>query len=91
MYKTGKPTIPQNFVHDEIEQFPHCDSRVLHAPGECEYCDAHPDWQALRINWHIAFTGYEPTDGELPCPAWYARGEHSQAWVVMCRAQKFRG
>ena len=39
-------------------QFPHCDQRILHAPGECEYCDRHADWQALRDAWGIAFTGY---------------------------------
>jgi hypothetical protein len=52
-----------------IAQFPHCDQRVLHAPTECEFCDRHPDWQALRQAWGIAFTGYEPDDKELPCPA----------------------
>lgn len=52
-----------------IDQFPHCDQRVLHAPGECEYCDEHPDWQALRFAWGIAFTGYEPGPDELQCPA----------------------
>jgi len=43
-----------------IRQFPHCDPRILHAPGgACEYCDAHPDWQELRKAWGIAFTGSE--------------------------------
>ena len=79
MYKTGRPIIPES-IQNYIEQYPHCDSRVLHAPGECEYCDGHPDWQALRVRWGIAFTGYEPVDDELPCPAWYARGEKSQMW-----------
>lgn len=41
-------------------QFPHCDARVLHAPGECEYCDRHADWQELRQAWGIAFTGHSP-------------------------------
>lgn len=50
-----------------IDQFPHCDQRVLHAPGECEYCDLHPEWQALRISWGISFTGHD--DGDLVCPA----------------------
>jgi hypothetical protein len=44
----------------DIGQFPHCDQRVLHAPGECEYCDQRPDWQALREAWGIAFTGHIP-------------------------------
>ncbi|MEU7174649.1 MULTISPECIES: hypothetical protein [Micromonospora] len=39
---------------------PHCDQAVLHAPGECTYCDAHPDWQELRQLWGIAFTGHTP-------------------------------
>lgn len=43
-----------------IEQYPHCDSRVLHAPGECEFCDTHPIWQELRRAWGIAFTGHQP-------------------------------
>ena len=49
-------------------QFPHCDSSVLHAPGECEYCDRHKDWQILRHMWGINFTGHkDPT--KIPCPA----------------------
>ena len=43
-----------------IRQFPHCDARILHAPGECEYCDLHPEWQELRKVWGIAFTGHLP-------------------------------
>jgi hypothetical protein len=58
-------------VMDFIGQAPHCDSRVLHAPGECQYCDQLPLWQALRVLWGICFTGYEPdlAKKELPCPA----------------------
>lgn len=61
-------------------QFPHCDQRTLHAPKECEYCDLHPDWQALRNAWGIAFTGWEPEGTELPCPADYARGDQHKLW-----------
>jgi len=61
-----------------ITQFPHCDQRVLHAPGECEYCDAHPDWQELREAWCINFTGNHITNDTynrkyLPCPSEVAR------------------
>jgi hypothetical protein len=56
-----------------IQQFPHCDARVLHAPGECRFCDLHPEWQQLRKAWMIAFTGHEPAEEELPCPADYDR------------------
>lgn len=68
-------------IRDHIYQFPHCDQRVLHAPEDnCEYCNAHPEWQALRVAWGIAFTGHSfNPDGSLqvdvhnqvlmPCPA----------------------
>lgn len=50
-------------------RFPHCDERILHAPGECEYCDRHENWQMLRQVWKIAFTGHSPEHGETACPA----------------------
>lgn len=59
---------------------PHCDQSVLHAPGECRYCDRHPDWQAYRAMSGIAFTGHEPRPlypggrTEAPCPSDYRRG-----------------
>ena len=55
--------------------FPHCDQRILHAPGECDYCDECPEWQQLRLDWGICFTGHEP-DGFntwVRCPADVAR------------------
>ena len=51
-----------------IEQFPHCDSLVLHKPGICSYCDEHPDWQELRLVWGINFTG-ETDPNKTPCPS----------------------
>lgn len=48
-----------------ISVFPHCDARILHAPGKCKYCDMHTDWQELRVVWGIAFTG-EPTSDKQP-------------------------
>jgi hypothetical protein len=59
-------------------QVPHCDQRVLHAPGECQVCDAQPEWQWLRQTWGINFTGHhEKTDERghplLPCPSETAR------------------
>ena len=67
---------------------PHCDQRILHAPGDCWACDLYPDWQKLRELWGIAFTGHQPKDEVLrvdqheepvavrrmlPCPADYNR------------------
>jgi hypothetical protein len=48
---------------------PHCDQAVLHAPGECQYCDEYPDWQEYRIVAQIAFTGHEPEGQQVRCPA----------------------
>lgn len=68
-----------------IKQFPHCDQRILHKPGVCDYCDSHPEWQELRKSWGIAFTGEVPSVDdiymkELPCPADFNRGENHQKW-----------
>lgn len=61
-------------------QFPHCDPRILHKNGECEYCDKHPLWQELRQSWGINFTGHRETKSNeyfdspmLPCPSEAAR------------------
>lgn len=35
---------------------PHCDSRVLHAPGVCVFCDRRPDLQKHRRQMGMAFT-----------------------------------
>lgn len=53
---------------------PHCDQRVLHAPGECVHCDHYPDWQELRKTQGIAFTGHEPSEFQGPCPSDFNRG-----------------
>jgi hypothetical protein len=58
----------------EVNPPPHCDQAVLHAPGECQYCDACPEWQGLRELWGIAFTGHAPTDAQISCPSDFRRG-----------------
>lgn len=55
----------------------HCDSRVLHAPGVCEYCDHHPEAQQRRIDLGVNFTSDTPDPNLLPCPAMEARGWQS--------------
>lgn len=49
-------------------QRPHCDGWVLHAPGKCEFCDKHPDWQKARADHGVAFTD-EVDPAKAPCPA----------------------
>lgn len=62
---------------------PHCDARILHAPGQCWACDLYPDWQELREKWGIAFTGQQPLTGvagnQLPCPADFNRPPESRS------------
>lgn len=58
-------------------KYPHCDSRILHAPGECEYCDLYPVAQELRVRDWVAFTGHAPVGFQTPCPADIARGPDS--------------
>jgi hypothetical protein len=77
MFKTTKAKFD---LSHHIKQFAHCDQRILHAPGECQYCDKYPEWQALRVAWGISFTGWEPEGKELPCPADYARGDAHKLW-----------
>jgi hypothetical protein len=52
--------------------YPHCDSKVLHAPGECEYCDHYPEKQEERVAKKINFTGHNDPD-KSQCPAEQAR------------------
>lgn len=53
---------------------PHCDQRVLHAPGTCQYCDEYPDRQKARTEMSICFTGQTPDSFKGPCPSDYHRG-----------------
>ena len=53
--------------------YPHCDDAVLHAPGECVYCDRYPEAQARREANGINFTGQHDPSRE-PCPAEARRG-----------------
>ncbi len=70
-----------------IDTFPHCDQRILHAPGECEYCDGHPEWQALRQSWGIAFTGHLPRASLPECGVKGSYGPGGDAW----RCRQARG
>lgn len=68
-----KPLPPRPIPWTAEWQFPHCDQRILHAPGECRYCDEHPEWQALRRAWGINFTGHDEPGTITLCPADIAR------------------
>jgi len=62
-----------NFVQKQIRSgmyntIPHCDSRILHDPSDCGYCDR-PEWQKKRRELGIASTGCYPNIGEISCEA----------------------
>lgn len=60
--------------------YPHCDSRILHAPGECKYCDKFPEAQKARVDGRVNFTG-KRTPGFEICPSEQARPiEVSHRW-----------
>ncbi len=61
------------------ESMPHCDPRILHAPGECQVCDAHPDLQKARHKMMINYTGYNG-EGFGPCPADFIRKDNHSIW-----------
>ncbi len=59
---------------------PHCDSSVLHAPGVCQYCDGHSEWQQYRRAARINFTGENDKD-KAPCPSTFFRSlETLEQW-----------
>ena len=63
-----------------MSKYPHCEHRVLHPPGDCEFCDMYPDLQKKRIDEGVNFTG-EGDPNKKPCPAEEARGlENVNAW-----------
>ena len=65
-----------DFLRRISEVPPHCDAMVLHAPGDCAFCDHFLSGaaQALRRLWGIAFTGQTPQPGQVPCPSDARRG-----------------
>jgi hypothetical protein len=57
---------------DDRAAFPHCDDLILHAPGECEFCDMYPERQQERIVKGVNFTGHNTAN--YPCPSIARRG-----------------
>lgn len=64
----------------DLPQMPHCDSSILHRPGECQFCDMHPDWQQYREMARINFTG-QADEGKAPCPSnWFRPASARDRW-----------
>ncbi len=62
-------------------QAPHCDARILHAPGECDTCDLE-EMKALHVERELVgvnYTGH--SDRPFPCPVDKARAaDNYNAW-----------
>lgn len=78
------PAWPIHELVDDASQFPHCDSEILHKPGECRYCDVHPAWQERRLRAGVRFSGETPDAYPYPtvaCPSESWRtAETAAAW-----------
>jgi hypothetical protein len=74
-FTCGRDDCPHH-VYDRGQRAhaPHCDQRVLHAPGECLFCDHYTDWQQHRQVAGIAFTGQDPGLDRVACPSDARRG-----------------
>ena len=46
-------------IEGQRYEFPHCNPEVLHAPGECYYCDQFPERQA---RWQAAQMAFTPNE-----------------------------
>lgn len=42
-----------------MAEYPHCNTTTIHAPGECHYCDMHPDLQEARSLSGVPFSSNE--------------------------------
>ena len=86
--KFGSIAAPEQYGSNDMIRavMPHCDNKILHAPGECEVCDKYSDWQEARKNMGINFTGHND-ENKGPCPADYLRGDNHQLWLNNRRYQ----
>lgn len=71
----------------DMPRFPHCDQRILHSPGECEFCDMNPEWQQLRKAWGIAFTGHVPASEGDRCGVLLPKDQHINGIKVCMQAR----
>lgn len=49
----------EGYINGKDYKFPHCNSAMLHAPGECYYCDHYPKRQHAWIDSGQPFTPNE--------------------------------
>ena len=57
----------KEITQGDVPQFPHCDSFVLHAPEECEYCRNATKLQIDRKACDVSYTGH--FNRKYQCPS----------------------
>lgn len=75
--------VPNSKIFDEkygygVCKFPHCDSRILHLPEECESCAAAVELQEERVFLNISNTLVK--NRKWKCPADRVRTPQSLNW-----------
>lgn len=76
----GRQDIFHKELTDSVSRMPHCDARILHAPGKCHHCDLFADFQQYRLLSEINFTG-ENDLRKSPCPSlWTRTAAQRDAW-----------
>jgi hypothetical protein len=68
-YEEYAAFIDEQMTSGAYHTIPHCDSRILHHPQDCEYCRDATELQSKRAELGIAWTGRKPLQGEIPCEA----------------------
>lgn len=69
--RAGAPNVEdeQEMTMENVARYPHCDVKVLHAPGKCDFCDMYPEMQQWRIDSNTQFTGEDYSEDQIWDPA----------------------
>ena len=97
MQKTIRPQISKHFVSNHIQQFVHCDQKVLHAPGEYQvlrqasrmasitYCVGYCLHGMGTRNRRVALSGVVCSRRELSEMEWEHTSTKNRRVCVLCR------
>ena len=76
----GREIVTEEITEEVLYRMPHCDTKILHAPGECHHCNLYPEYQRYRQVAGINFTG-ESNANKAPCPSlWNRTAEQRDNW-----------
>lgn len=74
----------EGIINGKHYEYPHCNSEVLHAPGECHYCDAYPQRQRVRAASGTSFTPNESNgwSGNVAAPTGSLHSHMGATYIV---------